>query len=346
MKFTEVFKQTRLVAATYGTIATKGMTATHAAITAIAAALALAAPLGAAAQEKIKVAGSQKGLWDATIFAYADQAHGTFKKAGIELEVLWTSGGSDCENPVITGSLDMCLTTGILGAITAWGKGAPIAIVAAEMTGAADIWWYAKADSGIKSMKDMNGKTLAFSRPGASSQLLAQALVKAFGTNTKLVSAGGPAATMTQVMSGQVDAGWSAGVLGYDLIKQGKIVRIVNGNDAPGVSTQTVRVHVANTNFLKANAPLVKRFLAAYQQSIDLAYSDPAIVQLWAKDAKVDVETARAARDQMYPKSVLQMKKLHNIELSIQQALEDKRLAKPPTPAQMKDLQRYVGELQ
>jgi NitT/TauT family transport system substrate-binding protein len=327
MKLTALLKQARFVPA------------------AMAAVALLAAPLGAAAQEKIRIAGSQKGFWDATLFAYADQVQGTFKKEGIDLEILWTSGGSDCENPVITGSLDMCLATGILGAITAWGKGAPIAIIAGEMTGSPDVWWYAKADSGIKSMKDTNGKTVAFSRPGSSSQLLALALVKAAGTNAKVISTGGGAATMTQVMSGQIDVGWSAGVLGYDMIKQGKIVRVAGGNEAPGVASQTVRVHVVNTNFLKAKPALVKRFLAAYQKSIDVAYTDPAILEVWAKESKIDLDTARTVREQMFPKASLAMRPIGNIELSIQQALDDKRLAKPLTPAQVKDLLRYVDEL-
>lgn len=331
MTFTALMKQVRSASATIAA--------------AVIATAALTAPPGAMAQEKIKVAGSQKGFWDATLFAYADQVQGTFKKEGIELEILWTSGGSDCENPVITGSLDMCLATGILGAITAWGKGAPIAIVAAEMTGSADVWWYARPESGIKSMKDTNGKTVAFSRPGASSQLMALALIKAAGTSAKAVSTGGGAATLTQVMSGQVDVGWSAGVLGYDLVNQGKIVRIATGNDAPGVRTQTVRVHVVNTNFLKAKPALVKRFLAAYQKAIDAAYTDPAILEVWAKEAKVDIATARTVREQMFPKAALAMRPISNIEQSIQQAIDDKRLAKPPTPDQMKDLLRYVDEL-
>jgi hypothetical protein len=67
-----------------------------------------------------------------------------------------------------------------------------------------------KADSPIKSMKDMDGKTMGYSRPGSSTNLVALALSEYFKVKPKLVSTGGIPDTRTQVMSGQIDAGKSA----------------------------------------------------------------------------------------------------------------------------------------
>ena len=320
----------------------------HAVLAILASASLAAGTLGvgsAAAADKVKVAGSQKGFWDTTLFVYGDQSQGFFKKAGIDVEVLWTSGGADCENPVISGSLDMCLATGVLGAITAWAKGAPIAVVAAEMTGSPDIWWYVRADSPIKSIKDAAGKTLTYSRPGSSSHSLITAIAKAAGVPAKIVGSGGPAATLTQVMSGQIDVGWTAGLMGADLVKQGKIRKVISGNEAPGVANQTVRVHIVNTNFLKARTDVVKRFLAAYKQSIDWGYSDPKALEMWAQDNKAEPDLARSVRDEMFPKSALAMKPVMGLELSLRQAVDDKRIAKPFTPEQVRDFLRYVNEL-
>ena len=306
---------------------------------------ALAAPGAAHALDKVKVAGSQRNFWDTTTFYFADQAKGVFKEAGIDLEVLWTQGGSDCEQPVITGSMDVCMHTGILGAIGAWTKGAPIAIISATSTGAADLWWYTKAESAIRSIKDTNGKTVAFSRPGSSSQLLLNAIVAAAGASPKTVSTGGPSATLTQAMSGQVDVGWTAGIFAADLVNQGKIRRIASGNDAPGVATQTIRVNVANIEFLKSRLEVAKRFMAAYRKAVDWGYSDPKALEMYAEANKATVDVARGVRDQMYPKASMATKPIGNIELSINQAIADKRLPGPLKPEQIREMLRYVDQL-
>jgi NitT/TauT family transport system substrate-binding protein len=315
------------------------------ALTATAVAALFMSALPAAAQEKIKMASSQRGFWDTTLFEIAEQEQGFWKKQGVDLEILWTDGGADTQQAIINGSLDVGIQTGVLGVIAAWAKGAPLAIISAGMTGSADLWWYARPESKIGSMKDAAGKTVAFSRPGSSSQLLANDLLAAAGVKGKPVSTGGPAATLTQVMSGQIDVGWAAGVFATDLQKDGKIRRIASGNDAPGVPTQTVRVSAANANFVKNKPELVRKFLRGYQQSIDWAYSDPKAVEKWAAINKVSVEVARAVRDEMYPKKAMALKPIGNLELSIKQAIENKRLDKPLTPAQIRELLRPVEEL-
>jgi NMT1/THI5 like len=53
------------------------------------------------------------------------------------------------------------MSNGLLGEIGRDSKGAPLRVVSAKMTGAADGFWYARADSGIKSLKDARGKSIA-----------------------------------------------------------------------------------------------------------------------------------------------------------------------------------------
>ncbi len=95
--------------------------------------------------------------------------------------------------------MDIAFGTGALGVISAHSKGAPIEILGASMTGSSDLYWFVKSDSEIKSFADTAGKTVAFSRPGSSTNLVAAALVAAAGMDAKLVPTGGPAATLTQV---------------------------------------------------------------------------------------------------------------------------------------------------
>ncbi len=64
---------------------------------------------------------------------------------------------------MISGSVDIGVAAGIMGVLGAFSKGAPVRIIGAETTGAADLYWYVKADSPIKTLKDTDGKTLAYS---------------------------------------------------------------------------------------------------------------------------------------------------------------------------------------
>src|SRR5262249_29881509 len=149
----------------------------------VAAALALTAAGPAAADDALKLTIGQRGNWD-TAIAHLGSKAGIFKKHGLELEMIYTSGSGETLQPVIAGSVDLGLVVGTLGAIGAYAKGAPVRIVGAEATGAAD-YWYAKASSPIRGLKDTDGKTLAFSTNGSSTHSIVLAFIKEFGLKAK-----------------------------------------------------------------------------------------------------------------------------------------------------------------
>lgn len=307
---------------------------------------ALAAPFvitrPALAADKMRIISSQKGFWDTTLILFGEQK-GIFRDNGLELDILWSDGGSDIQQAVITGSTDFGVAPGILGALSAFVKNAPIAVTNAAMTGSSDLFWYVRADSPIKSMADCKGKAVAFSRPGASSELIASTLLDTAGVQAKLVGAGGPGATLTQVMSGQIDVGWSAPPVGLGEIRSGAIRVIARGNDAPGLATQTVRVGMTNTRFLKERADLLKRLSKGLQQTIDWAYSGDEAVQMYADLNRIDLQTGRDARDVNYPKAALALTPIGNLDLSIKQAVKDKRIPAPLTPEQIRAFTANVG---
>ena len=69
---------------------------------ALAAAAVLAANLPAFAADLLKITVGQRGNWDTSIAHLGDQA-GIFKKHGIELEIIYTSGSGETLQPVIAG---------------------------------------------------------------------------------------------------------------------------------------------------------------------------------------------------------------------------------------------------
>src|ERR1044072_1673923 len=181
----------------------------------------LAAP--AWADDLVKVAIGQRGNWDTAGFRLGDKA-GIFKKHGITQELLYTSGGGETQQAVLSGSVDVGAAAGIMGVLSAYSKGAPVRILGAQATGAAD-FWYAKTDSGIAKLQDADGKTLAYSTHGSSTHSVVLAFIKDFGLKAKPTATGNPSATLTAVMSGQVDVGWASPPVGFKQLGE-KAIRV------------------------------------------------------------------------------------------------------------------------
>src|ERR671921_28470 len=108
----------------------------------------------------------------------------------------------------------------------------PVRILGAETTGAGDLFWYVRSDSPIKSLKDTEGKTIAYSTNGSSTHGIVMAYMKQYELKAKPLATGGPPGTLTQVMSGQIDVGWAAPPFGLDQLDKKDIRIIATGNDA------------------------------------------------------------------------------------------------------------------
>ena len=124
------------------------------------AALVVAFASAAQAQDLLKIAAGQRGNWDTSISEMCMRS-GICKKHNVAVEILWTQGAGETQQAVIAGSADLGIAGGIMGALSAFSKGAPVRIISAETTGAGDLYWYVKSDSPIKTLKDTEGKTIA-----------------------------------------------------------------------------------------------------------------------------------------------------------------------------------------
>ena len=95
------------------------------------------------AQDTLKLAIGQRGNWDTSVSEIGQRA-GIFKKHGLVLELLYTQGGGETQQAVISGSVEIGVAAGIMGVISAYSKGAPVRIIGAETTGAQDMFWYVR----------------------------------------------------------------------------------------------------------------------------------------------------------------------------------------------------------
>ena len=289
------------------------------------------------ADDVVKLTIGQRGNWDTAITQLGTKA-GLFKKHGIELEMIYTSGSGETLQPVIAGSVDIGLAVGTLGAIGAFAKGAPVRIIGAEATGAAD-YWYAKASSPIKTLQDTNGHTIAFSTKGSSTDSVVRAFIKEFNLTATPVPTGNPSATLTQVMTDQVDVGWSAPPFGLKEMDEGKIRLVAHATDAAIVRGQTIRTMVANAGALAKRKDAIKRFMQAYREAIEYMYSDnPQVIKDYAEFAGVPEAVARKVRDDFFPKSLVWPDEIKGLDSLMQDAVELKFITAPLTKEQIAEL--------
>jgi NitT/TauT family transport system substrate-binding protein len=290
------------------------------------------------AQEILKLAAGQRGNWDTTI-AEVGQRAGIFKKHGLTLEILWTQGGGETQQAVISGSVDIGVAPGIMGVLSAFSKGAPVRVIGAETTGAADLYWYVLADSPIKSLKDTDGKTIAYSTNGSSTHGVVTAFVKQYDLKAKPTATGGPAPTLTQVLSGQIDVGWSAPPFGLRELDEGKIRIIASGNDAATFKGQTVRLLITSLQTLQTRKSAVDRFMKAYRETIDWLYSDdPAALTTYADFVGIPVTTAKRTRDGFFPKPSVDPDRVVGLDAIVQDAVTLKFTSAPLTKEQLAEL--------
>ena len=121
----------------------------------------------ALAQDQLKVAIGQINNWENQAPTLGQDA-GIFKKHNLVLENVGTQGAGETMQPVISGSADLGAGVGVAGALRAFARGAPVRILLPAFTGTGDLFWYVKADSPLKTVKDVTASnTIAYSTIGA-----------------------------------------------------------------------------------------------------------------------------------------------------------------------------------
>jgi NitT/TauT family transport system substrate-binding protein len=300
-------------------------------------AVALSAMQPAYAADMFKVTVGQRGNWDTAVCHLGEKA-GIFKRHGIELEIIYTSGSGETLQPVIAGSVDLGFAVGTQGALAAYAKGAPVRIIGAEATGAAD-YWYAKASSPIKTLADTNGRTIAFSTNGSSTQSIVRAFIDEFKLTAKPMATGNPSATLTAVMTGQVDVGWASPPFGLKEQEAGQIHVVAKATDSALVRGQTIRVIVASTQALEKRKEAVQRFMDAYRETIDYMYSNnPEVLKDYAAFVQVPEAMARRVRDEFFPKSLLDPDGIKGLDELVKEAVTLKFINAPLTQKQLDEL--------
>jgi NitT/TauT family transport system substrate-binding protein len=284
--------------------------------------------------ETLRVSVPQRGAWDTGVAELGRRA-GIFAKHGLVLEILFTSGGAESQQAVIGGSMDVAIGVGVSGAIGAYSKGAPLRVIGSEMIGSPDLYWYVGSGSPIKSIADINGKTMSYSVAGSSSHAGLLEFVRQNNLDIRPVSTGNQPATLTQVMTGQIDVGWAAVPFGVDALDEGRIRLVGRGLDVTALKDRTTRVNVTNLDMLARRTGALERFMQAYRETVDWMYSDdPAVLRHYADYSGFSATVVGRVRE-FIPKAAMEPDRVLGMDHIIGDATKQRFIITPLTPEQI-----------
>jgi NitT/TauT family transport system substrate-binding protein len=282
----------------------------------------------ALAQDSLKVSIGQMDTWVNQAPVLGERA-GIFKKHGIALENFATQGSGETLQAVLSNAAQIGVGVGTIGVLRAYSRGAPVKIFGASFTGVGDLYWYVRANSPIKTLADATASTtIAFSSNGSSVHNVVLGFTQSQGVKAKPVQTGGLPATMTQVLSGQIDIGWATPPFGLKEAAEGTIRIIANGNDVPSLRDQTVRVEIVHDSVAN-NPDLMKRLMAAYRESLSYLLNDPAATRLYAEQARVPESLMTGAVEKFRLREGKQFDKVTGLDAIMDDGVRFKFLDKP-----------------
>ena len=297
----------------------------------------------AAARTKIIVVVPHRILFTVALPVYVAQEKGFYKENNIDVDAVFTRGGGENVQAVVSGDAQIGLGTGTLAVISAFVKKAPITIAAAEITGM-DAFWYVQSSTAIRKMEDLAGKKIAYSRPGASSHMAVLAIadqIKAKGLKpAEPVSLGGIPEVYTAVRTGQTDAGWSVPPFQLDLVEKGVLRVVVRGDEITAMREITPRVHFLNNDFAAKNPDAVRGFFRAQQRALDYMFEHREdTAKIWVRRAEMKYPEAAVLKTwDFYNRAAMNLKSIRGLQETIEDGIRNKFLTQPLTQAEIKNL--------
>jgi NitT/TauT family transport system substrate-binding protein len=269
----------------------------------------------ARAEDQLKVAIGQINNWENQAPTLGQDA-GIFKRHNLVLENVGTQGAGETMQPVIAGSADLGAGVGVAGVLRAFARGAPVRILLPAFTGTGDLYWYVKADSPLKTIKDITANnTIAYSTSGSSSNNLVLAFADELGVKAK------PTAPF-----------------GMKELKEGNIRILIRGSEAPSLRGQTVRTIIVNADALKSKRDAIMRFVQGYRDAVDWMYSDPRAIDMYAEKMHLDRNLIADSIKEFHSKEALQTDEMKDIAGIQRDAVKLKFIDAPLSKEQLAEL--------
>ena len=132
--------------------------------------------------------------------------------------------------------------------------------------------------------------------------------------------------------------GFAAPPFGFNELASDKIRIIGRANDIDVIRGQSIRVQICNASLIAQRRDVLARYMDAYRETIDWMYSSDEALAVYAKFAGTTVDFARRARDEFFPKAMLDPDKISGLPSLQADAVSFKVLHEPLTEAQLAQL--------
>jgi NitT/TauT family transport system substrate-binding protein len=297
----------------------------------------------AAARTKIIVVVPHRVFFTVALPVYVAQEKGYYRENNIDVDAVFTRGGGENVQAVVSGDAQIGLGTGTVAVISAFVRKAPIKIAGAEITGM-DTFWYVQSNTAIRKLEDLAGKKVAFSRPGSSSHMAVLAIadqLKAKGLKpSEAVSLGGYPEAYIGMRTGQADAGWSVAPFQLDRVEKGELRVVVKGEEITAMKELTARVHFINTEFAAKNPEAVRGFFRAQQRALDYMFEHKEdTAKIWIRRAEMKIpESAVLKTWDYYNKATLTLKPIRGLQTIIEDGIRNNFLKQPLTQVELNNL--------
>jgi ABC-type nitrate/sulfonate/bicarbonate transport system substrate-binding protein len=249
-----------------------------------AAALSLAAPRSLRAAERLRVNMITTSGNTNMVLTTLLKQEGMFDELGLDVAITHVADGSKLIGSLLSGETDLCGLSGFGQVLPAIEKGAKLKVLAGATT--MPLQAILTKKDAVRSIKDLEGRTVGTGSPGALTHQLVVALLRKKGIDEKkvmFVNVGSSTDVLRAVVAGVVDAGpcevWQQGRFGTRMLEDGRLYedlpeytyqasygsdRAIAGKREPLV--RTLAAYAKLFRFLgeaRSREPFVKAFAAA-----------------------------------------------------------------------------------
>src|SRR5215218_8502594 len=196
---------------------------------------------------------------------------GFFAAEDLKVDIVYVQSSAQLVQQITAGSLNICMSTGLVDPLRAISMGASIAIVRVEVQAPP---YALLAKSSIKSAKELKGKVISLGGPKDITRIYVERMLAPHGVKPgefDMVFAGATAARSSALLAGAVDAA----ILLAPFIFQAEASGFNNlGLTVEYAPELPFSGTVVNKNWAVKNEPILKRLLAAHAKSVEWFYDD------------------------------------------------------------------------